>query len=257
MNSIAHAGCSAGETSAEKMRAASRHKIGRIRFPPANTLYRIASWMEVGGVPETGSIRCNAASTSSRSSSKKEGSFIAKGAFRPAIQSLWRHQASRFILAFWLKLFRHQFAVRFFQQNLNFAFRLFQLLLAFPRKRHSLFKQLHRFIQRKLRALQFAHHLFQSRQRPFEVRLFLRFRFFRCWYVHAAFSLGARLSQRATISLGANSLAPISFSILCYGSQSKQLLCTNFALLYGFSVSVCFFAALSAASLTGATTGLS
>src|SRR5208283_1734356 len=78
MNSIAQAGNCAWATSSPKIRVASRHRMGRIRFPPANTEYLIAVWMEVGGTDSAGINRSSSASTAIRSSSKKSGSFIGR-----------------------------------------------------------------------------------------------------------------------------------------------------------------------------------
>src|SRR5437867_3154410 len=150
MHSSAQAGWSAGVTSLEKMRAASRHKIGRIRLPPANTLYRMAVWMEGGCVVSAGSSRSRAASTAIRFSSKKGGSFIA----RKGPPGAGKLEESRFRLPLWIKRFRDKFAVRLFEQDLHAAFRLFKLLLTFPRQRDPFFKKFHGVVQRELRAFQ-------------------------------------------------------------------------------------------------------
>src|SRR5579863_8295311 len=60
------------------MRAASRQRIGRILLPPANTLYRIARWIDEGGVFSGGIRLLSAASTMLWSASKKSGSFMRK-----------------------------------------------------------------------------------------------------------------------------------------------------------------------------------
>src|SRR5437588_145120 len=183
MNSKAHAGCNAGITSLEKVRAVSRHKIGRIRVPPANTLYLIAVWMEVGGVFSAGRSFSRAASTARRSCSKKEGSFIVGG--RPSDDAA-PYGTSRFRLPFGIKRFRRQFAVGLFEKNFHAAFRLFELLLAFPRKRDAFLEKFHGVVQRKLRALQTTHDFLQPRERALEVRLLRRFRFFLCGCIHKA-----------------------------------------------------------------------
>src|SRR5436190_14561559 len=180
MNSSVQAGWSAGVTSLEKMRAASTHRIGRIRLPPANTLYRMAVWIEGGCVVSAGSNRSRAASTAIRFSSKKGGSFIVGR--KPAGQGA--HQSSRFRLPLWIKRFRCQFAIRLFQKDFHAAFRLFKLLLTFPRQRDPFFKKFHGLVQRELRAFQSPHNLFEARERALEIGLLWSFGLFRCWYVH-------------------------------------------------------------------------
>src|SRR5260221_4560890 len=129
--------------------------------------------MDFGAVSAAGSSCTKAASTTCRSSSKKDGSFIARiayvvacpvlvlclpratrggGVFRASRRSAslfaGRPPSSRLRLAFRFERLRHHFAVRFFQQNFDSSLSLFQLLLAFPGKRHAFFKQLHRLVQR-------------------------------------------------------------------------------------------------------------
>src|SRR5580704_9942225 len=116
------------------MRAASKQRIGRMRLPPAKTLYRMAAWIEVGGVLLAGSCRSSAASTVSRSSSKKAESFIA--ARNRAAKEIGK--GSRLALPFGIKRFCGQLSVGFFQEDFDAAFRLFQLLLAFARQRDAL-----------------------------------------------------------------------------------------------------------------------
>src|SRR5205807_653367 len=175
MTSKTQAGCNAGIMSLEKASAVSRHKIGRIRLPPANTLYLIAVWMEVGGVFSAGRSFSRAASTARRSCSKKEGSFIVGG--RPSDDAA-PYGTSRFRLPFGIKRFRRQFAVGLFEKNFHAAFRLFELLLAFPRTRDAFLEKFHGVVQRKLRALQTTHDFLQPRERALEVRLLWRFRSF-------------------------------------------------------------------------------
>src|SRR5208283_253325 len=84
MNSIAHAGYNAASTSLPNIREVSRQRIGRIRLPPANTEYRIAACIELGGTLSAGISRSRCASTASRSSSKNSGSFIVQRVFLSA-----------------------------------------------------------------------------------------------------------------------------------------------------------------------------
>src|SRR5258708_29215168 len=156
--------------------------------------------MDLGVAAAAGSIRCSAASTSCKSSSKNSGRFIfgrivrdfscVVQGFSPALPSTTLHcnreRSSRFALAFRFERLRQQFAVRFFQQNLNLALSFFQLFLALSRQRHAFFKKFHRFVQRKLRAFQSAHHFLQPRQRALKISLFRRFRFFLSRFIHPA-----------------------------------------------------------------------
>ena len=58
--STAHALASASDSFPASASQAARHKMGRIRFPPARVVYRIASWISEGGVSEGGRNFCNA-----------------------------------------------------------------------------------------------------------------------------------------------------------------------------------------------------
>lgn len=85
-------------------------------------------------------------------------------------------------LIFRLKRFSGDLSVRLFQQNLNAAFGFLELFLAFSRKLHALFEELHRFIEREIGAFQSLYHFFEARERLLEfafARLFGR-RFIRC-----------------------------------------------------------------------------
>ena len=135
----------------------------------------MAVWMETGGASAGGSRSPSAASTAERSSSKKSGRFI------------WsRLQVSRaaasqsFVLAFRLEWFGRQFAIGFFQQDFDSAFRFFELLLTLAGKLHAFLEKLHGVVERQLRAFQASNDFFQARERAFEIRFFCRFRFFRC-----------------------------------------------------------------------------
>src|SRR5205085_2231034 len=106
--------------------------------------------METGCAVSGGSSRSSAASTASRSSSKKGESFIV--GWNPLGQVACH--ASRFALPLWIERFCAQLAVRLFQKDLDAALGFFELFLAFARKRHAFLEELHGVVQRKLRALQ-------------------------------------------------------------------------------------------------------
>src|SRR5271154_4311804 len=76
MNSSAQPVGMAPSESLSNMRAVSRQRIGRIRLPPANTLYRMARWIEVGGTLSAGRRFSRAASTAARSVSNHSGGFM-------------------------------------------------------------------------------------------------------------------------------------------------------------------------------------
>src|SRR5450432_1110210 len=122
--------------------------------------------MEGGSIDSGGRNFSRAASTAWRSASKKSGRIIA-GAPEDG-----RRCVSGLILAFGFKRLGRQFAVGFVQQNLDFAFRFFELLLALAGKLHALFEKLHGVVERQLRALQTSNDFFESRERTFEVRFF-------------------------------------------------------------------------------------
>src|SRR5690242_16884918 len=143
MNSIAHPGYSAGETSASKIRADSRLKIGLTRLPPANTEYRMAVWMEEGCADSGGNSLSSCASTASRSSSKKGGSFI--GLREVPVCSIGNR--SRFVLAFGLKRLGGHLAIGLLEEDFHASFGFFQLFQAFARQTDAFFKQFQHFIQ--------------------------------------------------------------------------------------------------------------
>src|SRR6266850_545723 len=176
MNSSAHAGKCAAVTSAAKMRAVSIQRMGRIRLPPAKTLYRMALWMDDGCADSAGSSRSRAASTERRSSSKKAGSFIAAENSRTGGSAA----ASRFTFTFGIKRFGGKLAVGFLEQDFHAAFRLFQLFLAFSRESHAFLEKFHGVIQGKLRALQATDDFLQSREGTLKIRLLGCFRLFGC-----------------------------------------------------------------------------
>src|SRR6266853_152228 len=93
--------------------------------------------MEAGRVDSGGRNCSSAASTTTRSSSKKSGSFIA--AEVGCAMQLGRCSRLIFFFRFFfgLERFSDELSVGFLQQNLNTAFRLFELLLAFSRKLHA------------------------------------------------------------------------------------------------------------------------
>src|ERR1700739_4592194 len=168
--------------------------MGRMRFPPANTEYRIAWWMEAGGADSAGSNRARCASTGIRSSSKKGGSFIGSEAV-----PVWAIAgASTVALSFRLQRFGGELSVRLFQKDFDGPFGFFQLLLAFARQAHTFFEEFHRFVERKLRALQSSDYFFQPRKRALKIRLFGLLRFFGYWLIHAI-PLGPFLAVRTVI----------------------------------------------------------
>src|ERR1700739_71056 len=62
MHSTAHASGKAPDTSPPQLSADAKHRIGRRRLPPANTLYRIALWIVGGLTVGFGKYRRRAAS---------------------------------------------------------------------------------------------------------------------------------------------------------------------------------------------------
>jgi hypothetical protein len=79
--------------------------------------------------------------------------------------------ASRFGLAFRVERLGGEFAVGFFQQDFDSALGLFELLLAFARKRNPFLEELHGIVERKLRTLQAADDFFQSSEGALKIRL--------------------------------------------------------------------------------------
>src|SRR6266849_9523653 len=134
-----------------------------------------------------------------RSSSKNTGSFIELCGIPVSRNNCW----SRVALALGLEALRNHLSVSLLQQYLHEAFRLFQLLLALPRKLHAFLKQLHRLVQRKLRALQPPHHFLQPRQRTLKIWLLRRFWFFRYRLIHSVrSSCRRRASARQALTSG-------------------------------------------------------
>src|SRR6266852_7205225 len=86
--------------------------------------------------------------------------------------------ASRFRLLLGVERLGSELAIGLLEENLDASFRLFQLLLAFARKRYALFEKLHGVIQRELRTLQAADDFFKAGKGALEIRLLGRFRFF-------------------------------------------------------------------------------
>src|SRR5580704_7038424 len=72
---------------------------------------------------------------------------------------------SLFGLTLWIERLRDQFSVRLFQKDLDFAFRFFELFLAFARKFDAFLEKLHGVVERKLRRFQAAHDFFQATER--------------------------------------------------------------------------------------------
>src|ERR1700693_1196321 len=135
----------------------------------------MAVWIETGSVVSAGSKRSSAASTASRSCSKKSGRFIAR-----ALKQTEGCLTSRFGLGFGFKRLGRELSVGFLQQNFNTPFGFFQLFLALARKSHALFKKLHGIVKRELRAFEAANHFFQACKGTLEIW------FFRCRRIHAS-----------------------------------------------------------------------
>src|SRR6202140_342623 len=106
--------------------------------------------MEGGATLSAGMRRSRDASTSTRSSSKKRGSFIVTG----GASSSWKWLRSRFALAFGVEGLSGEFAVSFFEKDFYAALGLLELLLAFARERHALFEEFHGIVERQLRAFE-------------------------------------------------------------------------------------------------------
>lgn len=94
-------------------------------------------------------------------------------------------RASRFALSIGVEGFGGQFSIRFLQKNFHSAFRFLELFLTLPGQYDAFLEELHGFIERQLRALQFADHFLESRQRALKIRFFGRFRLFRYRLIHA------------------------------------------------------------------------
>src|ERR1700687_3661963 len=99
--------------------------------------------MEDGCADAAGRSQSRAASTPSRSSSKKVESFIAAGNRRAEGKT----DASRFALPLGIERLGGELPIGFLQEDFHAAFRLFQLLLAFARKRNPFFEDLHRVVE--------------------------------------------------------------------------------------------------------------
>jgi len=97
-------------------------------------------------------------------------------------------RSRRLTLGFRLERFGDDAAVGFLEQNFDLAFGFFELLLTFGRKRDTLFEKFHGVVERKLRAFQFADHLFEARQRALKIWLFGRFGFLGSRCVHVFFA---------------------------------------------------------------------
>src|SRR5258706_14014836 len=108
--------------------------------------------MEEGCAVASGRSRSRAASTVRRSSSKNEGSFIAKENWRAAGGG----SSSRFTLPLGIEGLGRQPAIRFLQEDFDSTLRFLQLLLALAGNRDALFEQLHRIVQGELWTFQAA-----------------------------------------------------------------------------------------------------
>src|SRR5215510_6299740 len=143
----------------------------------------MASWIEGGGVAAEGRKCSRAASTSCRFCSKKSGRLMGEFSKYAGIGP----ESRGFGLAFRLEGFGDDSTVGFPEENFDFAFGFFELLLAFGGKGDAFFEQFHRVVEGKLRAFQFADHLFETREAALKIRLLRRIGFFRCGRIHAAF----------------------------------------------------------------------
>src|ERR1700674_525088 len=99
--------------------------------------------MEDGCADSAGRSRSRAASTASRSSSKKAESFIAAG----NRGTEGKPDAPRFAPPLGIERLGGELPIGFLQEDFHAAFRLFQLLLAFARKRNAFFEELHRVVE--------------------------------------------------------------------------------------------------------------
>src|SRR5438132_9116269 len=129
--------------------------------------------MDEGCAVAAGRSFSRAASTARRFSSKNEGSFIARGNWRATSGQ----SASRFGLPLRIERLGGELAVGFLEENFHSPLGLFELLLAFSRKRDAFFEQLHGVVQRKLRTLEAADDFLEAGERTLKIRLLLRFRF--------------------------------------------------------------------------------
>src|SRR3984893_6486129 len=115
----------------------------------------MAVWIDTGSVVSVGSKRLSAASTASRSCSKKSGRFIAR-----ALKQAGGCAISRFVLGFGFKRLGRQFPIGLLQENFNTPFGFFQLVLTLAGKSNAFFKKLHRLVERELWTLEAANHFF-------------------------------------------------------------------------------------------------
>jgi hypothetical protein len=106
--------------------------------------------------------------------------------------------ASSVALSFRLKRFGGELSVRLFEKDFHAPFGFLQLLLALARQAHTFFEEFHRFVERKLRALESSDYFFQPSERALKIRLFGLLRLFGYWLVHAI-PLGLFLAVRTVI----------------------------------------------------------
>src|SRR5712664_2691864 len=130
--------------------------------------------MEEGGAVSAGRSRSRVASTIKRFSSKNGGSFIAAGNGRAA----GCRGASRFGLPLGIERLGGKLAIGLLQEDFHSPLRLFELLLALVGERDALLEQLHRVVQRELRAFQAANDFLQAGKRALKIGFFRRFGFF-------------------------------------------------------------------------------
>jgi hypothetical protein len=78
---------------------------------------------------------------------------------------------SRLGLAFGFERFGGEFAVGFFEKDLDAAFGLFELLLAFARESYAFFEELHGIVERKLGAFEVADDFLETGEGTLEIGL--------------------------------------------------------------------------------------
>src|ERR1700694_1622418 len=137
--------------------------------------------MEDGCEDSAGRSRSRAASTVRRSSSKNGGSIIAAGYWRAA----GCPGASRFGLPLGIERLGGKPAIGFLKKDLHSPLRLLQLFLTLTGEGDAFFEQLHRVVQRELRALQAADDFLQAGKGALKIGLFRWVGFFGQLGIHA------------------------------------------------------------------------
>src|ERR1700686_4152157 len=130
--------------------------------------------MEEGCKDSAGRSRSRAASRGRGASSKNGGSFVAAGNWRAAGCPC----ASPFGPPLGIERLGGKVAIGFLKEDFHSPLRLFQLLLTLTGERDAFFEQLHRIVQRELRALQAADDFLQAGKRALKIGFFRWFGFF-------------------------------------------------------------------------------